>query len=77
LVDEMRRATGREVELRFEDWRPGDQRWYVSDAQRARSELALPEPRSWRDGVARLAEWLASDRGIELQRETVVASAAE
>ncbi|MGN6057115.1 MAG: SDR family NAD(P)-dependent oxidoreductase [Sphingomicrobium sp.] len=77
LLDELRLVTGRDVELRFEDWRPGDQRWYVSDAHKARSELGLPRPRSWRDGVARLAHWLATDRGLELVRERQLASAAE
>ena len=77
LLDEMRLVTGREVDLRFEDWRPGDQRWYVSDAHKARSELGLPRPRNWREGVARLAEWLAHDRGRELQRERQLASAAQ
>jgi CDP-paratose 2-epimerase len=77
LLDEMRLVTGRDVELRFEGWRPGDQRWYVSNAHRARSELGLPRPRSWRDGVARLADWLAKDRGIEPVRQRQFASAAE
>ena len=30
-------STGREVPLEFEDWRPGDQRWYVADTQRGAS----------------------------------------
>jgi CDP-paratose 2-epimerase len=77
LLDEMRDVTGREVELRFEDWRPGDQRWYVSNASAAQGALGLPKPRSWRDGVARLASWLASDRGVELEAEPRLASAAQ
>ena len=77
LLDEMRDVTGREVELRFEDWRPGDQRWYVSNAAAARQELRLPKPRSWREGVARLVDWLASDRGVELEAEPRLASAAQ
>jgi CDP-paratose 2-epimerase len=77
LIEEMRVVTGREVELKFEDWRQGDQRWYVSNAQAARSALGLPEPRGWREGVARLADWLAGERGLELHRERHLASAAE
>jgi CDP-paratose 2-epimerase len=77
LLDEMRDVAGREVEVRFEDWRPGDQRWYVSDAHAARSELSLPKPRGWRDGVARLAEWLAGERGIELHQDMQMAGAAQ
>jgi CDP-paratose 2-epimerase len=75
LIDEMRAITGRDIELRFEDWRQGDQRWFVADASAARATLNLPSPSGWRDGVARLAEWLASERGLELHAE--LASAAE
>jgi CDP-paratose 2-epimerase len=77
LLDEMRAVTGGDVEVAFEDWRQGDQRWYVSDTQAARDALGLPEPRGWRDGVARLADWLAEERGLELRRERHLASAAE
>ena len=77
LLDEMREVTGREVDLRFEDWRPGDQRWYVSNASAAQGALGLPKPRGWRDGVARLADWLASDRGVELEIEPRLANAAQ
>lgn len=77
LIDEMGSRIGRKVELRFEGWRQGDQRWYVSDTQAARSALELERPRGWRDGVARLAEWLASERGLELYSEMHMAGAAE
>ena len=77
LIDEIRAVTGRDVDLRFEDWRPGDQRWYVSDTQAARSALGLQRPRGWRVGVARLAEWLAGERGLDIQPQLHMASAAE
>ena len=75
LIDEMRTITGRKIELSFEDWRQGDQRWFVADTSSAREALRLPEARGWRDGVARLAKWLAGERGLELHPE--LASAAE
>jgi CDP-paratose 2-epimerase len=75
LVDEMRAVTGRAIQLSFEDWRQGDQRWFVADTRAARAEFDLPTPRSWRDGVMRLAQWLANERGLTLQRE--LASAAQ
>ena len=75
LIDEMRAVTGREIELSFEDWRKGDQRWFVTDTTKARSTLALPKARGWREGVARLAEWLAGERGLTLRAE--LASAAQ
>jgi CDP-paratose 2-epimerase len=75
LIEEMRTITGRKIELSFEDWRQGDQRWFVADTSAARNALDLPEARGWRDGVARLAKWLADERGLELH--PALASAAE
>jgi len=77
LLEEIRVVTGRDVEISFEDWRQGDQRWYVSDTRAAQSALGLPKPRGWREGIARLAQWLASDRGYTLHPERRLASAAE
>ncbi|MFL6752928.1 MAG: SDR family NAD(P)-dependent oxidoreductase [Sphingomicrobium sp.] len=77
LTDEIAGIIGREVALRFEDWRPGDQRWYVSDTRAAAAALALAPPLPWRNGVARLADWLARDRGLAVRAERHLASAAE
>src|SRR5690348_3430375 len=77
LIDEMRSITGRDVDLDFEDWRQGDQHWYVSDTQAARSALDLPRPRGWRDGVAALAEWLSEHRSLQLQPAQQLTSAAQ
>jgi CDP-paratose 2-epimerase len=75
LIDEMRAITRRDIELSFEDWRQGDQRWFVANTAAAQAALDLPKRRDWRDGVARLAEWLAAERVLELRPE--LASAAE
>jgi CDP-paratose 2-epimerase len=76
LVDEIRRILGRHIELSFEDWRPGDQRWYVSNTGAARSALGLDQPLGWRDGIRRLAEWLAQERRLPLRMDATLASAA-
>ena len=76
LTGEIGDLLGRGIELDFQDWRPGDQRWYVSDASKARDAFGLGRPIGWRKGVARLAEWLASERG-QVVRSQAVLSAAE
>ena len=48
----------REVGIETGAWRPGDQRYYVSDTRRAASMLGLEPPLPWREGVADLAAWL-------------------
>jgi CDP-paratose 2-epimerase len=73
----MQAITGREIELSFEDWRQGDQRWFVADASAARSALGLPVPRNWREGVSALAEWLSNERGLQVRPRMHLASAAE
>ena len=67
LLRHMETLTGRPVETRFEDWRAGDQRYFVADARAARETLGLGAPKPWRQGVAELADWLAEARGLELR----------
>jgi CDP-paratose 2-epimerase len=58
VLERTRRITGRASALRFEGWRTGDQRYYVSDTR----EFARAT--GWRprvlldDGLVQLAEWL-------------------
>ncbi|WP_186417327.1 SDR family NAD(P)-dependent oxidoreductase [Bosea sp. CS1GBMeth4] len=66
LIAHVEGLIGRRVEVDFQDWRAGDQRYYVSDTRRIARELDLPVPTPWRVGLARLGDWLAeSTRGIE------------
>ncbi len=55
---------GREVEIGFEDWRAGDQRYFVADTRAISRELALSAPVGWRQGVAALAAWLQEERKV-------------
>ncbi|MBA4803859.1 MAG: NAD-dependent epimerase/dehydratase family protein [Brevundimonas sp.] len=61
LIAFMEEVIDRPVETRFEDWRAGDQRYFVADAGAARAALGLAEPIAWREGVEGLAEWLQSE----------------
>jgi len=57
---------GRAPDVRFANWRAGDQRYFVADTRRIETELRLPRAREWSEGVAALAEWLAAERGLPL-----------
>ncbi len=65
LLQVLRRIgelTGRTPDLRFSDWRPGDQRYFVADTTRVRAALGLAAPLPWREGLARLAAWVETER---------------
>ncbi len=53
---------GRPLDLAFEDWRSGDQRYFVADMRRARETFGLAEQLDWQTGVRRLAAWLRANR---------------
>jgi CDP-paratose 2-epimerase len=59
LLDQLGRMIGRPVERQFGDWRPGDQRVYVSDIREARRTLGWTPTQGVEEGVARLADWVS------------------
>lgn len=55
---------GREVPVRFADWRPGDQRVYVSDIRKAAAEMGWQPRVSVREGVTRLYHWISANQAL-------------
>jgi CDP-paratose 2-epimerase len=53
---------GREIDVRFSDWRAGDQRYFVADTRAIRQALGLTPEVPWKEGVANLLEWLRESR---------------
>jgi CDP-paratose 2-epimerase len=77
LLRHIEQLLGREVDVAFEDWRPGDQRYYVSDGSVLRAALELGEPKiGWRVGVAQLAAWLRQEGGPPSWKPVQQAAAA-
>ncbi len=65
LIAHIDRLLGRATELQFEDWRAGDQRYFVADASAAHRALGLGAVKSWRPGVSDLADWLRAERRLD------------
>ena len=78
LLRHLEMLVGHDVAVEFGDWRPGDQRYYVSDPRAIAATLDLRSFLPWAEGVARLVGWLAEQRGIRLSvsqaREVTAAS---
>ena len=75
LIRHIEALTGHPVDTRYEDWRAGDQRYFVADARAVRGALSLPSPKGWQQGIAELAEWLADARGLPLEAAPMEAAA--
>jgi hypothetical protein len=52
---------GRHPQVRFGPWRPGDQRYYVSDVGKMRNTTGWSPRVSVREGVGRLNQWLCDN----------------
>lgn len=70
LLDHIGETLGHRLTVETSDWRPGDQRWFVADTRAIDAALELQQKLEWRSGVARLASWLAEQRGIDMPSAT-------
>jgi CDP-paratose 2-epimerase len=58
LLDRIEHICGVRPPLRFEDWRRGDQRYYVSDTRKFQTATGWRPRVSVEEGVLRLRDWL-------------------
>lgn len=80
VIERLMEIADRRVPLRMADWRPGDQRIYVSDTSRLERVLGWSPSTSWHGGLEQLIGWLEeADRGtpvVPLRRARRTAGAA-
>ena len=58
LVDLLEQRLGSRLAMKFEDWRPSDQKAYVSDIRLAQQKLGWAPKVSAAEGVDRLLQWV-------------------
>jgi CDP-paratose 2-epimerase len=54
----LTKLLGHELEVSFEDWRPGDQRLYISDTSKAEKDFGWKPRTGVEEGIKRLYEWV-------------------
>ena len=62
LIEMLERRLGRKIPLKWSDWRPGDQRAYVSDVRKLKSALDWTPAVKVQDGIERLLSWVERNR---------------
>jgi CDP-paratose 2-epimerase len=80
LLDTITALEGRRTRVTYSDWRPGDQRYYVSDTRKFASLTGWQPRIGVNEGIRRLREWIiASGIPVVLQhaheRHVTIASA--
>jgi len=58
LIEILEKLTGKKINYKFEDWRPGDQKVYISDITKAKQELGWEPKIGSYNGVKNLMEWV-------------------
>jgi CDP-paratose 2-epimerase len=71
LLDLMSRLRGERPAVRSGEWRPGDQRYYVSDTRKFKSATGWAPKVNAREGIERLYHWLLKSRGLPAPDELV------
>jgi CDP-paratose 2-epimerase len=64
LIGQLHSPGGRRPRVAFEDWRTGDQRYYVSDFSRFEAATGWRPRVNVREGVGNLYNWLLEFRGL-------------
>jgi CDP-paratose 2-epimerase len=64
LLGYLEERNGARLAPTYHDWRPGDQRVFVSDIRRSRAELGWAPKTPWRSGVELLCEWVKENEGL-------------
>jgi len=54
----IEQAIGKTIEVEFSNWRPGDQKVYYSDTQKAKAELGWYPKVNIKNGINQLSEWV-------------------
>ena len=63
LLELIGRLRGERIPTRLRDWRPGDQRYYVSDTHKFKAATGWAPKVNVHAGVERLMQWLLESRG--------------
>jgi CDP-paratose 2-epimerase len=64
LIIKLETLSGKKIERRYEDWRPGDQRIFVCDVSKAERELGWRPRTNPSAGVEALATWVGQNQEL-------------
>ncbi|OQY29566.1 MAG: hypothetical protein B6244_03410 [Candidatus Cloacimonetes bacterium 4572_55] len=64
LLDELEENKGEKIPVKYDDWRPSDQKVYISNIDRLRSQLGWEPKTAPHEGVQRLINWVQANSDL-------------
>ena len=64
FLQELEKVTGKKRKISFSDWRPSDQKVYISDIRKVKQKLNWEPKVKPVDGMRRIVEWVRENREI-------------
>lgn len=64
LLAYLEMRIGKPLKVKMADWRPGDQRVFISNNNKAMKELGWSPKNSWRQGLEKLYNWVAENKHL-------------
>jgi CDP-paratose 2-epimerase len=64
LLGYLEEITGKRSKVSFDDWRPSDQKVYISDISKAEKELGWKPEVNSREGVKKLIDWVSENKTL-------------
>lgn len=64
LLDILEEITDKRSVIKYRDWRPSDQKVYISDLDKVQKELGWKPEISAEEGVGMLAEWVQANKNL-------------
>lgn len=64
LLEYLEELAGKRSQISYDDWRPSDQKVYISNISKARKELGWKPVVNSKEGVKRLAGWVNENKNL-------------
>ncbi len=62
FIEELEKLSGKKMKLKFSNWRPSDQKVYISDIAKIKKELGWQPKVTVTEGIKRLIEWVSNNK---------------
>jgi CDP-paratose 2-epimerase len=64
FISFLEERLGKKIPLKFGDWRPGDQKVYISDIRKAQEKLGWTPKVDLAEGYEQMAQWIKANQAI-------------